>query len=173
MHNPIKQDIKNGKLRELLIPQKWNYGAIPQTWEDNKKLDSHTKIIGDNDPIDCVEIGDKKLKTGQVIQIKILGILAMIDDDETDWKVICINLNDKLANKINTIEDLLKFKKKELYKIRDYFWKYKAKNEIEGPFNKFHYEGKFHGSEFAIKVIEETHKSWKQNFLNKKQRLIN
>ena len=172
IHNPIKQDIKNNKLRELNIPQKWNYGAIPQTWEDNKKPDTHTNIIGDNDPIDCVEIGSKKLKVGQVLQVKILGILAMIDDDETDWKVICININDILASKINNVTDLLKYKKNELFEIRNWFWKYKAKNEIEGPFNKFHYHGKFHGSEFAIKVIEETHQSWKKHFFKTKQRLI-
>lgn len=32
--NPIKQDIKNGKLRYIHDPYPFNYGAFPQTWED-------------------------------------------------------------------------------------------------------------------------------------------
>ena len=33
-HNPIMQDTKKGKLRNYHGPLFWNYGAIPQTWED-------------------------------------------------------------------------------------------------------------------------------------------
>ena len=45
--NPIKQDVKKGKLRYVanLFPYKgyiWNYGAIPQTWEDPGHNDEHT-----------------------------------------------------------------------------------------------------------------------------------
>ena len=35
----------------------FNYGALPQTWEDNKIVHSTTNAIGDNDPIDIIEIG--------------------------------------------------------------------------------------------------------------------
>lgn len=31
---------------------------------------------------------------GQVIQVKVLGILAMIDEGEMDWKVIAVNAKD-------------------------------------------------------------------------------
>jgi len=33
-HNPIAQDIKNGKPRFYHGPIYWNYGCFPQTWED-------------------------------------------------------------------------------------------------------------------------------------------
>ena len=47
--NPIKQDVKNGVLREY----KWgdmlfNYGAFPQTWEDPKHVSEETGFPGDN-----------------------------------------------------------------------------------------------------------------------------
>lgn len=47
--NPIKQDVKNGVLREY----KWgdmlfNYGAFPQTWEDPKHVSEDTGYPGDN-----------------------------------------------------------------------------------------------------------------------------
>lgn len=40
--------------------------------------------------------------SGQVIQVKVLGILAMIDEGETDWKVIAINVKDPDADNLNS-----------------------------------------------------------------------
>ena len=62
--NPIKQDVKDGKLRYVanIFPHKgyiWNYGAFPQTWEDPHRKDKSTDCCGDNDPIDVCEIGSK------------------------------------------------------------------------------------------------------------------
>lgn len=38
---------------------------------------------------------------GEVIKVKVLGVLAMIDEGETDWKVIAINVDDPEANDFN------------------------------------------------------------------------
>ncbi|KAF5395579.1 hypothetical protein PHET_11804 [Paragonimus heterotremus] len=83
--NPIKQDVKKGQLRYVnnVFPHKgymWNYGALPQTWEDPNHVDPDTQAKGDNDPIDACEIGSKILQRGEVVQVKVLGILAMIDE---------------------------------------------------------------------------------------------
>lgn len=83
--NPIKQDMKKGKLRYVdnCYPFKgyiWNYGAIPQTWEDPNHIDADTKCKGDNDPLDVCEIGEKIFPRGSVVPVKPLGILAMIDE---------------------------------------------------------------------------------------------
>ena len=45
----------------------------------------------------------KVAKRGEVKQVKVLGILAMIDEGETDWKVIVIDVNDPLAKDLNGI----------------------------------------------------------------------
>ena len=37
--NPIKQDIKKGKLRFYPYNINWNYGMLPQTWEDPAHTD--------------------------------------------------------------------------------------------------------------------------------------
>jgi len=37
--NPIKQDVKNGKLRSVHDPYPFNYGAFPQTWENPQFFD--------------------------------------------------------------------------------------------------------------------------------------
>lgn len=39
---------------------------------------------------------------GEVIRVKVLGVLAMIDEGETDWKVIAINIEDPEANNFNS-----------------------------------------------------------------------
>lgn len=42
--NPIKQDVKNGNLRNYPYSIPWNYGMLPQTWEDPKA--SHAALPG-------------------------------------------------------------------------------------------------------------------------------
>lgn len=68
--NPIAQDMKKGKLRDYHGPIYWNYGAIPQTWENPHVIHNEVKCIGDNDPIDVVEIGSKILHCGSVHRVR-------------------------------------------------------------------------------------------------------
>ena|ERR1700737_4635633 len=65
-----------------------------------------TKAKGDNDPIDVCEIGEEVGYPGQIKQVKILGTMALLDEGETDWKLIAIDVNDALAPKLNDIEDV-------------------------------------------------------------------
>eukprot|EP00879_Flechtneria_rotunda_P031139 GHRR01033991.1.p1 GENE.GHRR01033991.1~~GHRR01033991.1.p1 ORF type:complete len:217 (-),score=79.11 GHRR01033991.1:1339-1989(-) len=104
---PIKQDTKKGKLRFYPYNINWNYGLLPQTWEDpahkNQELGG---VAGDNDPVDVVEIGSAQLQMGGVYPVKPLGIYAMIDDGELDWKVIAISTADPKATSVNNLEDV-------------------------------------------------------------------
>lgn len=111
--NPIKQDVKKGKLRYVAncFPHHgyiWNYGAFPQTWENPGHTDPSTGCKGDNDPIDVLEIGSRVAKRGEVVQVKILGVVALIDEGETDWKVLSIDVNDPKASQVNDITDVEK-----------------------------------------------------------------
>ena len=83
--NPIKQDEKKGKARLYHGPIFWNYGCLPQTWEDpNHKGDEAVGgAFGDDDPLDVVEIGAASLEMGSVTPVKPLGVLSMIDDGKT------------------------------------------------------------------------------------------
>lgn len=56
--------------------------------------------------MDVVEIGERQCKTGEVLKVKPLAILAMIDEGELDWKVVCISLNDPKAHLVNDINDV-------------------------------------------------------------------
>jgi inorganic pyrophosphatase len=77
-----------------------------QTWEDPTVVHPETKARGDNDPIDVCEIGEEVGYPGQVKQVKVLGTMALLDEGETDWKIIAIDVNDPLAPKLNDIEDV-------------------------------------------------------------------
>lgn len=56
---------------------------------------------GDNDPVDACEIGTKLHATGAVVQAKVLGGYAMIDEGEMDWKFITVDVTDEHADKLN------------------------------------------------------------------------
>merc|ERR1711964_823050 len=115
--NPITQDqTKGGQPRSYQWPAEdpqmpWNYGALPQTWEDPSPEEKDISINGkhprgDNDPIDAIMLGKKQLDTGDVIPTKVLGVLALIDDGETDWKLIIVDVNDPEFKDITTLEEL-------------------------------------------------------------------
>lgn len=56
---------------------------------------------GDNDPIDVLEIGSRVSKRGEVVSVKILGCVALIDEGETDWKILAIDSRDPIASQVN------------------------------------------------------------------------
>jgi inorganic pyrophosphatase len=41
-----------------------------------------------------------------VIKVKVLGAVALIDEGETDWKVLAIDVEDPLAAEIDDIDSL-------------------------------------------------------------------
>lgn len=152
---PIKQDVKKGKLRDYPYNINWNYGMLPQTWEDpSHKNEQIGGVFGDNDPVDVVEIGSTQLSRGAVVPVKPLGVYAMIDDGELDWKVIAIAANDPMAEEINDVEDVDKIYPGELEKIRTWFRDYKIPDGK--PANKFGLDNRCMPKDYAIKVIEET-----------------
>ncbi|NWH76145.1 IPYR pyrophosphatase, partial [Piaya cayana] len=162
--NPIKQDVKKGKLRYVanVFPHKgyiWNYGAIPQTWEDPAHKDENTGCCGDNDPIDVCEIGSKVCSRGEVIKVKVLGTLALIDEGETDWKIIAINVEDPESDKYNDIDDVRRMKPGYLEATVDWFRRYKVPDGK--PENQFAFNGEFKDKDFAVNVIKCTHEHWK------------
>ncbi|KAK2150358.1 hypothetical protein LSH36_409g02056 [Paralvinella palmiformis] len=167
--NPIKQDVKKGKLRYVhnCFPHHgyiWNYGALPQTWEDPAHKDEHTQQNGDNDPIDVCEIGFKAQKRGSVIKVKALGIMALIDEGETDWKVLAIDVTDPLADKLNDVEDVEKLMPGFLKATNEWFRIYKI--PAGKPENQFAFNGEAKNRAFAHQIIEQTHEQWQKLITN-------
>jgi|EP00670_Eutreptiella_braarudii_P003300 inorganic pyrophosphatase len=164
--NPIKQDMKKGKLRYFTydmgtngIP--FNYGLMPQTFEDPDESHPDTGCVGDADPIDLVELSPTPMTMGGVYQVKILGCLAMIDEGETDWKIIAINANDPRAAGLDTVADYAKLDggQKQLDQVVQWFRMYKTSDGK--PENSFAFGGQYKDRDYALRIIDEVHTSWK------------
>jgi len=158
-NNPIKQDEKKGVVREYKHGDMlFNYGFMPQTWEDPNTVTEDTGYKGDDDPLDMVEVGCRAMVCGQVAEVKVIGVLAMIDDGETDWKVFCIRVDDPLAALIDDVADLEKQLPGAVSAMREWFRVYKV---AEGkPENKFGLDEKCMSKKYAQQVVEETHDFW-------------
>ncbi|XWS14862.1 hypothetical protein CRYUN_Cryun35bG0045100 [Craigia yunnanensis] len=51
-----------------------------------------------------VEIGERRRKISQILKVKPLAALAMIDEGEFDWKIVAISLDDPRASLLNDVE---------------------------------------------------------------------
>lgn len=163
--NPIVQDVKKGALRYVknIFPYTgypWNYGALPQTWEDPHAKDAATGFNGDNDPIDAIEVGGAVAKPGTVKQVKILGCLALLDEGETDWKVFVVDVNDPLAERLNDMDDVEAHCPGLIDATREWFRNYKIPDGK--PANEFAFDGQVRGRDFAVHIVEETTAAWKR-----------
>ncbi|TMS21915.1 GTP-binding protein SAR1b [Larimichthys crocea] len=118
-----------------------------------------TGCCGDNDPIDICDIGHKVCSRGEIIKVKVLGTLALIDEGETDWKVIVINTEDPEAAEFNNIDDVRRLKPGYLEATVDWFKRYKVPDGK--PENQFAFNGEFKDRDFAIKTVKSTHEFWK------------
>ena len=156
IHNPIQQDVSsNGKPRELAdIPPfhgyPCNYGAFPQvssapfnfrvlfdlklmgilewTWEDPTTADRETGINGDDDPLDVCEISTATTPAtcGQIKIVKPLGALVVIDQGETDWKVIAIDVTDPIVSMLRDIGDVERCLPGLLDSLKNWYRQYKV-----------------------------------------------
>ena len=156
LFNPIKIDVKNGKLREYAWGDSlFNYGAFPQTWEDPKHISPETNCGGDNDPLDVYDLGTRCWKVGEIVRVKVLGVVGLIDAGETDWKILAVSAEDPLAPLLNDIDDVNVHIPGAIAALMKWLKFYKAP-----IINDFAFEGEPKGRVFAEKVIKDTHLSW-------------
>lgn len=156
--NPIAQDSnKDGSARYYTYGTPFfNYGLIPQTWED-PNVKSAAGHGGDNDPVDVMELGSQQLQMGSITPCRVLGSLELIDEGETDYKILCIALTDKDASSIHSMDDLERVKPGTLDKLRDWLKRYKTSDGK--PENTLASEYPKSASE-ALQIVEETHARW-------------
>lgn len=89
-----------------------NYCDVPGTWN-----------YGDQDPLDAVLFSSKSIVPGALATGRVIGAMEMIDNNEIDHKIICVNAKDPRYDHVHTSDDLTPYEKKdltsffELYKI--------------------------------------------------------
>lgn len=101
----------------------------------------------DGDELDVLVYTTETFIPGSLLNARIVGAMKMIDQGETDTKLIAVHSDDYRLEKIQKLEDI---PENWLENIRDFFsnyknWKGKNQTQITG----------FEGFEFAIQEYEE------------------
>lgn len=119
-----------------------NYGFIPNT------------IDWDGDELDILVYSDESFVPGSMLKARIVGALEMIDDGETDTKLIAVHADDYRLDTIHEINDL---PREFLSEVRSFFENYKGWKRPGivqlGDGWKDPY--------FAFREYEECHNLWK------------
>ena len=159
-YNPIMQDTnKDGSPRYYTYGTPFfNYGLLPQTWED-PAVKSPEGNGGDNDPLDAIEIGDDPIDMGSVTPVVVLGSLELIDEGETDHKIIVIRATDPRANfRYTSDADIEQHFPGVLAKLVDWLKMYKTSDGK--PENVLANNDKITTPAEASTIIDECHQRW-------------
>ena len=167
-HNPIKQDLKDTVPRYYRygVPF-FNYGMLPQTWESNRKEkdekdnsnNNNNDLIGDNDPVDVIEVGGGALAMGQVVEVKIIGGFELVDEGELDYKIIALRTDYVHIERINSLSDLEHYQPQISQNLMKWFINYKL-SEGKGK-NKLLSDIPLNAEE-ALNIIHKTNEQYKR-----------
>lgn len=156
--NPIKQDTKRGALRQYGHgDMPFNYGFLPQTWEDPEEVHPDTGARGDGDPLDVLEVGARAWPVGAVLRVKPLGVLAMLDGGETDWKLLTVAVGDASAPMLGDVGDLQLHMPGALPAAHRWLSLYKWPDVCS-----FAFQGQAQNRAYALQVVAETHAAWRR-----------
>jgi len=134
---------------------------ISQTWEDPHvctEREGLGQVCGDNDPLDVIELGNTQLHMGSINPCRVIGSFELIDEGETDHKILCIALSNEHQQYIHTTADLDTYYPGKLNQLRDWLKRYKTsdgkkENTLASDIPKTVQE--------AMDVIAETHQRWR------------
>ena len=105
-----------------------------------------------------VEVSETPIEVGGVRVVRVLGALALLDEGETDWKILAIDMKHPLAKRITHLETLEEHMPGKVAQIRDWFKMYKTTDGK--PENEFAFNGEAQSAGVARGIIWETHHEW-------------
>ena len=120
-----------------------DYGFVPQSlWDDN-------------DPLDIIILTGRPVYPMTLAEVRIIGVLRMIDSEEKDDKIIGVYQNDPRFNEYKDLNDIPQHTLKEL---KYFFEKYK---QLQGKTCEV---PKILGREDALKDIERAQKMYQDKY---------
>lgn len=126
-------------------PYPFDYGFVPQTlWEDGDALDI---IIPSTFP----------LATGILVRVRPVAVMEMIDDGESDFKVIAVPVDDRRWDDVQDLGDLNPHNVKEW---KHFFETYKELKEKDVIVKIEAIKGK----EDALKAVEKSIELYSEKF---------
>ena len=126
-------------------PYPADYGFAPQTlWDDD-------------DALDVLVLTTWPLNVGVVVKVRPVAVMEMIDDGDSDYKIIAVPVKD---NRWDDVKDIDNINTHQLKEIRHFFETYKA---LKGGNNIVEIKD-IKGKEDAIKAVEKSIKLYKEKF---------
>jgi inorganic pyrophosphatase len=105
----------------------YDYGFVPQTlWDDG-------------DPLDVIVVTTFPLVPGILVTVRPVAVIDMVDDGESDYKVIAVPVDDKRWDDVQDLADLNKHSLKEYQHFLETYKALKGKPspvEIKGIYGK-------------------------------------
>lgn len=132
------------------LPYPIEYGAIPQTWDE------------DSDLLDVMCLITYPTFPGCLISVRPIGVMLFNDSGERDDKILAVPVDDIRYKHINSIADLTEHQKDEIAfffeRYKDLQFKYKGQTD-----KKVIVEG-WGDVEQAYKIIEDASNLFKKTF---------
>ena len=137
------------------LPYPIEYGAIPQTWDE------------DQDLLDVMCLVSYPTFPGCLISVRPIGVMLFNDSGEKDDKILAVPVDDIRFKHIKSIDDISEHQKDEIAfffeRYKDLQFKYKGQTD-----KKVVVEG-WGGVEQAYKIIEEAQGLFKETFPEEKE----
>ena len=124
------------------------YADVPGTWN-----------TGDNDPLDAVVYTTGNILPGAMVYGRVVGVMEMVDNGETDNKIITVNDKDPRFKHVNDINDLPEYQLKDL---KTFMETYKYAQSGPGSVTVPGFKGKAE----AYKLIKEAMADYEKKFAN-------
>lgn len=137
--------IKLDRVNYSAAPYPFDYGFAPQTyWEDK-------------DPLDVIVLTTYPLSPGILVSVRPVAVMEMIDDGDSDYKIIAVPVDDKRWDDVKDLKDLNQHSLKE---YKHFFETYKL---LKGKPAPVEVRG-IHGKKEALEAVKKSIKLYKEKF---------
>lgn len=129
-------------------PYPFDYGFVPQTlWDDG-------------DPLDVVVLTTFPLHPGILVRVRPVAVIEMIDDGDSDYKIIGVPADDKRWDDTQDLEDLNAHKIKEI----SHFFKTYKQLKHDGDERVLVQITGVKGRDDAVLAVEKSLKLYKEKY---------
>jgi len=135
-----------------------DFGKLPQTYSSASVEDQLAKLVGNGQPLDVVEISDRTHQIGDIVPVKILGVLGVASNNAVDYKLIAFDIRSAAADQINSLADIETHYPDLLAATRGYFRFYQFPQQV----NDMLFNGEYQDASVAENLINEKHNEWQQ-----------
>ena len=135
------------------------YGFVPRTLcgERTRRL-SPASVRGDGDPLDICVLSERPINRAEVLlNAKVVGAIAAIDDGEADDKIIAVLANDNLWGDVEDLDGLPEIL---VERLRHYFMTYKLVPGADAPISI----DRSYGRDHAYRVIQAAIADYEEEF---------